>query len=151
MRLLNREYLFSCRAGLLIAYLLFCSLSCASYGSQKNSPQGLSTALKAFNTTIRWGDYKTAAAFFPPAQQARFWEIAEEFTRKVRIVDFEIRQGFIEPESQTGIGILSFRYYYTNDPNLRTRTIQQKWVYLDQPKGWRVSDDGLAGLLKPKE
>lgn len=151
MRSFCHKYLIPYRAGLLIAYLLLCSLSCVSYGSQKNSPEGLGVALKAFNTTIRWGDYKTAAAFFPPAQQARFWQTAEEFSRKVRIVDFEIRQGFIEPESQTGIGILSFRYYYTNDPNLRTRTIQQKWVYRDQPKGWRVSDDGLADLLKPKE
>lgn len=137
-----------CWAVLFSTFLLSSCISCASATSQKNSPEGLGSAVRIFAYALRWGDYKAAAIFMPANQQQRYWDLADEFNRNVRIVDYEVRQVILEPGSTTGIVILNFRYYQTSDPNMRTRNIQQRWSYAENEKLWRVTENGLDVLLK---
>ena len=130
------------------AFLLSSCISCASANSQKNSPEGLGSSVRIFSYALRWGDYKAAAIFQPLNQQQRYWDLMDEFNRKLRIVDYEVRQVNLEPGSTTGIAILNYHYYLTSDPNMRSKNIQQKWSYVEKEKLWKVSEDGLDQLLQ---
>jgi hypothetical protein len=153
MHMCIRKRPLHCRAFLLVAVLLFCSVSCATSRSveTKNSPEGLMAVVKAFNTSFRWGEYRSAAAFVPMSQQARFWDRMDLFSRKLRIADFEIRQANTEIAGSTGAAIISYRFYTTSDPKLQTKTIEQKWYHQEKEKTWKVVDDGFDALLQDRQ
>jgi hypothetical protein len=46
-----------------------------------------------------------------------------------------------------GTAMLRFRYYYRNDPQVRTKTLRQQWRFLEKEKTWQVVQFSLEELM----
>ncbi len=122
-------------------------LSCSSLrGGSKNS-EGLLAAAQDLNNAIRWQDYKTASVIVAPTLQDDFWDLADELHKSVRIMDFETRNSSVDESGQSGVVVLHYRLYYTNSPQVYTKTIHQRYCYSSKDQGWQLVEHDLQGLL----
>lgn len=105
------------------------------------------TSIDAYNSAFRWQDYKQASGYIDPAIQAEFWKEADTFLKNVRIMDYEIRSVQIDSSGVRGTVVLSFRYYLTREPSLKTQLVTQTWQYLEKQKSWQVTRSGYEAIL----
>ena len=131
----------------LLCLVLPLLLSCSSFSSKKNDEKNLLTHIEAFNSAIRWEDYQAASAWIVPQLQGEFWRQADNLQGHIRLMDFQVRNISLENEGYSGTVVLRFRYYYTDDPHLRSKTLQQRWRYLEKEKAWQLVQYDLAALM----
>ena len=131
----------------LICLVLPLLLSCSTFGDKKNDDKSLVEHIEAFNSALRWEDFKIAASVIPPQSQEEFWRLADKMQGRVRIMDFQIRNVSMEPGSQSWTAILRFRYYYTDDPHVRTKTLRQRWRFLEKEEVWQLVQFDLMELM----
>jgi hypothetical protein len=144
--------LFQPRSRVISKVSLFCLvlpllLSCSSFSSKKNDEKNLLTHIEAFNSAIRWEDYQAASSWVVPQLQEEFWRQADSLQGHIRLMDFQVRNIALENEGFSGTVVLRFRYYYTDDPHLRSKTLQQRWRYLEKEKVWQIVQYDLAALM----
>jgi hypothetical protein len=62
-------------------------------------------------------------------------------------MDYDIRDVIFEGGGGSSIVLLKCRYYFTSDPQLKTKTLRQKWTYGGEPSGWQMQQHALGELL----
>lgn len=140
-----RKMLCFGRIGLL-CLLLAAAAGCATLGNNPKSQEKLAKAADEFNTALRWGDYKQAAQWIAPSRQQQFWTQCDQMQKRIRLTGYEIRHvGWNDTE--TSQIFVYYSYYYTDDPSLRHKTLQQQWRYVPQLKKWEVTQTALAQLM----
>lgn len=145
MRLMMRKILFCGRIGLLCV-LFAAAAGCATLNDHPNSRQNLSAAAKDFNTALRWGNYKQAAQWLPPSHQQQFWTQCDQIQAEVRLTGFEIRHIGWKDTGSSQITVY-YTYYYSNDPSLRHKILQQQWHYVPQLGKWEITQTALTQLM----
>lgn len=131
-----------------LSLLALCSLSaCASIQGGKADPKLLGETVDKFLSAIRWEEYKAASEFLAPSQRAQFWEDMDLFQRRVRVMDFKVRDVITHEKSPFGQVVILCRFYHTNDPQLLTKTLHQEWRFLEQGKMWQVTRHDLETLI----
>lgn len=134
--------------GVFLSYLALSSLtSCASIQGGKADPELLGETVDKFHSAIRWEEYKAASEFLPSPQRAQFWEDMDLFQRRVRVMDFRVRDVITHEKSPFAQVIVQCRFYHTNDPQLLTKTLQQEWRFLQKGKMWQVTRHDLETLI----
>lgn len=121
--------------------------SCASIQGGKADPELLGETVDKFHSAIRWEEYKAASEFLPSPQRAQFWEDMDLFQRRVRVMDFRVRDVITHEKSPFAQVIVQCRFYHTNDPQLLTKTLQQEWRFLQKGKRWQVTRHDLETLI----
>lgn len=122
---------------------------CAGLGGGKHSKKDLSTAVEAFNTALRWGDFKSAAGFVAAEELENFWRRMDSIERRVRLTDYEVRNIAWNDRGQPISVYIRYRYFFMNNPELRAKTIHQHWVYDQRVQAWQIAAAGLEPLLDP--
>lgn len=131
----------------LLCLVLPILISCSTFSEKKNDESHLAQNIEAFNSALRWEEYKIAAAMLPPHLLDEFWRQADAVQGHMRIMDFEIRNILLEQGGFYGTAMLRFRYYYRNDPQVRTKTLRQQWRFLEKEKKWQVVQFNLDELM----
>jgi hypothetical protein len=132
----------------LVVFLLFPFVACSTLPGSRTNKDAFASAVESFNTALRWGDYKLAAAFVAAAEQERFWRFSDLMEGRIKITNYEIRQlTWNEVEAQIPV-FVKFQYFFMNDPYLQTRTIRQQWLFSEQAKGWQVAESDLMDLVR---
>lgn len=133
----------------LLLLILTCAVflpACSTLGGKKNDMKNLTKAVEAFNTALRWGDFKMASALVAPALQEQFWQQSDILEKNIRLTEYDIRNISMAAEGQSTPVIVRYRYYYTNNPQLRTVTVRQDWHYSEVAEGWQLTHTGLDAL-----
>ncbi|MGA2401399.1 MAG: hypothetical protein ABSG91_06805 [Syntrophobacteraceae bacterium] len=132
-----------------ILLLALVPASCASTGgSEKKSLESLKASVDAFNSTLRWEDYTSAAAFVPADKKEQFWAYADRFKGKIHIIDYQVREVAHMEKSRSATAIVFFQYWRTDSPTVRTVNISQKWYYDEKDKVWKVYNSGFGVIAK---
>ncbi|HOV87568.1 MAG TPA: hypothetical protein PLM79_14495 [Syntrophobacteraceae bacterium] len=126
-------------------------LSCSSVSKQKGEQEDLQEIADAFNSAVRWSDFKTACGFVLPPRKQAFWDQMDEMSNTVRIMDFQIREVSVPQKKNRGTVILRYRYYHMDSPNMRTKNLQQHWIFSEQEKSWFVAEHNLQSLMEGKK
>ncbi|MCK8604014.1 hypothetical protein [Desulfoferrobacter suflitae] len=119
---------------------------CAALNKNKNNVKELASAIEAFNTALRWGDFKQAAVFVAPAYQEKFWRQSDKLEGRMRLTEYDIRHINWQSTAHSVPVIIRYRYYFTNDPNLKTETVTQIWSYSEKMQNWLITQSGLDPL-----
>jgi len=120
-------------------------VGCASLQGQKANAEDLQATVEAFNSSVRWGDFRTASAMIPDRDQDKFWEDAETFKQNTRIANLEIRT--VKIEGLNGRAHIAFTYYRLSDPSFRSLVLHQTWRFDPDRHAWLVEDSQLHRLL----
>ena len=121
--------------------------SCATVTGGKADLEALGEAVDKFHMSIRWEEYKAASMFIPQQQRKQFWDDMDLFQRRVRVMDFKVRDILAREGSWSAEVIVQCRFYHTNDPQLHTKTLQQEWRYMEKGKVWLVTRHDLESLI----
>jgi len=105
-------------------------------------------AVESFNDAIRWRDYNGGAAFVAPQQLDAYWKLADALNEYIRVSDYQVQRIDFNQAARSGMVVLRYRYYYPQDPKLRTKDSHQKWVYDEEAKNWWVVQSGLQTLME---
>ncbi|MBP8646318.1 MAG: hypothetical protein KBH99_09390 [Syntrophobacteraceae bacterium] len=137
-------------------YGIFCMLSltilCACSGiGKKRGEENLQNIVAAFNSAVRWSDFKTASNFIPPSQRQPFWDLTDEIARSVRILDFQVREVSVLEKSGENRVTVRYLYYYTDDPNIKTKNLQQHWTFSPGERSWFVMEHNLQNLTEGRK
>ena len=143
----KRRVFLTVLAAILLATSTF---SCGSLGKRKDSQENMMVSVDGFNGAIRWEDFKAAYLCLDPALQGEFWDLADTLHKSVRIMDYEVRNVNLNPEKHTATLAISYRYYFTHNPKLQAKTLQQRWQFYEKDKSWRVVHHELKELLSEK-
>jgi hypothetical protein len=144
----NCKTSWKCCAAFIVLLLL---TGCSASKKPQKGREGLLAAVESFNSLLRWEDYRLASSWIPQNDKEMYWGIADLFQGRLRIMEYQIRDISVAPDGASGSVFLSFRFYFTNDPNLLSRTIHQKWVFSDEKQSWVVTTHDLEGLLEDNE
>ncbi len=126
---------------------LMVPLSCATLGKPKNDEAGLIQSVQAFHNALKWEDYKLASTWFHHSQRENFWNLADELNENVRVMDFSLRDVWVEQQSLTGVAHIRCQYFHTRDPRLMSKTLTQRWKYIPDQQAWIVEHSNLEALL----
>lgn len=129
-----------------LTILLF-TLSCSTWGKPKNNMNDLLLAEQDFIKAMKWGDYKHASGWIAPEAKEDFWRNVDRFQNHLHIMDYDIRDVIFEGGDGFSIVLLKCRYYFTSDPQLKTKTLRQKWTYGEEPSRWQLQQHALGELL----
>ena len=129
-----------------LTILLF-TLSCSTWGKPKNNMNDLLLAEQDFIKAMKWGDYKHASGWIAPEAKEDFWRNVDRFQNHLHIMDYDIRDVIFEGGEGSSIVLLKCRYYFTSDPQLKTKTLRQKWTYGEEPSGWQLQQHALGELF----
>ena len=135
----------------LILLLLVTTGSCTTTGvfSKNNlNNDDYLRAVEGFNEGIRWREYRAAAVFVAPQQLEVYWKQTDALAERVRLSECQIQRVNMNAEAGSGIALLRYRYYYPNDPSIRSKDVNQKWRYEETTKSWQVIQTGLHVLLE---
>lgn len=147
-----RRHIRSCCAVLLCILAPAITLSCTSLlmdkGKGSKTEDSLLSSIKSFNAALRWGDYRSASVWVPAPLKEKFWQNADVCCQGLRIVDYQVREVGLEQGRAIGNVILTYRYYQPANPTLQTKTLTQKWVFLEDQKAWQVMETGFETLIK---
>lgn len=130
----------------LICLTLAAATGCATLSGDKHTEKNLVTAAEKFNTAIRWGDYSQAAQWIASSRQQQFWKQCDQLKKTIRLTDFQIRHVGWDGTDASQI-IIHYSYYYTDDPLVRNKTLQQLWRYVPRLKRWEITQTALAELM----
>lgn len=119
---------------------------CAALNKSKNNVKELASAVEAFNTALRWGDFKQASVFVAPASQEKFWQQSDKLEGRMRLTEYDIRYINWQSTAHFVPVTIRYRYYFTNDPNLETETVTQIWSYSEEMQHWLITQSGLDPL-----
>jgi len=122
-------------------------LSCGSVGGKKNTNETLGASVEAFNNAVRWEEYRAASELLISAERDEFWNVIDEMQKRIRLMDFEIRDIRVEEDTFTGSAVLRYRYYSLTDPSVKTKMLHQKFRYLEKQKAWQITHHDLDLLL----
>lgn len=134
----------------LVAYVsifLLVLTSCTGLGKSRGDEKNFSLAVQGFNSFVRWGEYKQASAWIMPQARSYYWELTDWLGSNVRILDFEVREVSVNEVSQTGMSTVHYRFFYKDDPYIRTKTIEQKWRFQESEKAWQVVQHNLESFV----
>jgi len=120
---------------------------CSTFGGGKFNKKDFSEAVDAFNTALRWGDFKSASAFVLPEAQEDFWRRADSMEKRVRLTDYEIRNFAWNDKGHPISVFIRYQYFFMNYPELRSKTIHQEWVYDERIENWQITAVGLDPLV----
>jgi len=129
-----------------LTMLLF-TLSCSTWGKPKHNMNDLLLAEQDFIKAMKWGDYKHASGWIAPEAKEDFWRNVDGFQNHLHIMDYDIRDVIFEGGDGFSTVLLKCRYYFTSDPQLKTKTLRQKWTYGEEPSGWQLQQHALGELL----
>lgn len=121
---------------------------CSTFGGGKFNQKDFAETVDAFNTALRWGDYKSAAAFVLPEAQEDFWQRTDSMEKRVRFTDYEIRNIAWNDKGHPVSVFIRYQYFFMNYPELRSKTIHQEWVYDKRIENWQVTAVGLDPLVE---
>jgi hypothetical protein len=107
-------------------------------------------AVEAFNDGIRWRDYQQSVAWVAPHQADAFWKQTDALQERLRVYDYEIQKMDWNQAARSALVLLRYRFYYPNDPSLRTADLHQKWHYDEQSGNWQVTQTGFHVLLESR-
>lgn len=122
-------------------------VACQTLTGQKCNPETLGLSVEKFLTAVRWEEYKVASEFVAPPSRKQFWEDMDLFQKRVRLMDFQVRDVSLRQSSLSADVVLQCRFYHTDAPQLHTRTIQQEWRYMENEKVWLVVRHDLESLI----
>ena len=132
----------------MVLLIIFPAFACSTLSGSQASQDSLTSAVEAFNTALRWGEYKLAAALVTADEQERFWSFSDLVEGRIRITNYEVRQVVWDSASGTIPVFVKFQYFFMHDPHLQTRTIRQQWRYSEQAKGWQAAESGVMDLVQ---
>lgn len=121
--------------------------SCATISGGKADPESLGEFVEQFHSAIRWEEYKAASAFVPEQQRKQFWDDMDLFQRKVRVMEFKVRDIRAREGSWSAQVIVQCRFYHTDDPRVHTKTLEQDWRYREKEKVWLVTRHDLESII----
>jgi hypothetical protein len=119
--------------------------SCSTLRGQNEDEKGLILAVERFSKDIRWGDYRSAAAWVDPSAKEEFWDQADRLREAVRILDYQIVD--VGLNGFSGKVTLRYRFYQKQNPQIQTRTLHQHWLFSDQDRAWQVVRNDLHKLM----
>jgi len=132
---------------IVLSVIIIVVSSCATLAKNKDNRKELTAAVEGFNTALRWGEFKLASAFIPPTMQEQFWRQADMMEGRIRLTKYDIRHITWGAGSRPSPVIIRYRYYYTDDPKLKTETVRQVWRYSEETGNWQVTRSGLEALI----
>lgn len=137
---------FSGKVSLVCLLVALTTAACSTLATNKNSEKNLVKAVEDFNNALRWGDYKYAAQWIVPSLQEQFWNQVDQMEKKIRLTDFEIRHvSWDDPYSAQMI--IRYRYYYTNEPSVESKSLLERWQYAQELKRWQITQMSLEQLM----
>jgi hypothetical protein len=131
----------------LVLFFIIPSFACSTLTGREANKDNFTSAVEAFNTALRWGDYKLAAAFVAADEQELFWRYSDLMEGRIRITNYDIRQLVWDGTDGPIPVFVKYQYFFMHDPHLQNRTIRQQWLYSEQAKGWQVTQSGLLDLV----
>lgn len=143
----------ACLSHRVVGFLLLCAvissglIACKTLERQKCNSENLGQSVEKFLMALRWEEYKVASQFIPLPSRRQFWDDMDLFQRRVRLMDFEVRDVSLRQSTMSADVILQCRFYHTDDPQLHTRTIQREWRYMNNEKVWLIVKHDLESLI----
>jgi hypothetical protein len=137
----------------IVVILALTLAACASMGGGRDEAkieEALKASVEAFNGDIKWEDYQGASSFQPADKKGEFWAEMDRFKGKIRIVEYQLREVEFKAKSCSATAILSFQYWRTDAPTIRTVTLNQKWYFIEKERQWKVLDSGFGAITKPR-
>jgi hypothetical protein len=137
------------RTRVVVAALLFSSLTagCAMIGQSK--PQRAQEAALELNLNARFGRMELAAERISPKAREQFFERRKAWGGAVRVADYDLTGLKIQGEDDAE-SFVKIAWYRADDNDLRITTLKQKW-HADGKGDWKLTDEqrisGDLGLL----
>jgi|WetSurMetagenome_2_1015567.scaffolds.fasta_scaffold159099_1 hypothetical protein len=120
---------------------------CSTFGNPKFNEKDFSEMVDAFNTALRWRDFKSASAFVLPEVQEEFWQMVDSMDKRVRLTEYEVRNVAWNDKGQPVSVFIRYQYFFMSNPELRSKTIHQEWVYDERISNWQIAALGLEPLV----
>ena len=145
------------RTVLRILLLALLAVSCAQTTEpNKPSETSLLVGVEAFNSALRWENFKACVGWLAPELREPFWNFADTYPKKIKLLDLQVRNAELKfdaakPTEATAADVLvAVRYYGTTDPTVQNKLIHEYWVFNKKDKLWRLSRHDIESLLSPK-
>lgn len=130
--------------GLLLGAVLL--TSCSSGATGRNTEDSFNLIVERFHTAVRWGEYQAASTYVGPTMQEDFWKIAEALQSRISIIEWQVKRSSFDRKDGAGNVVLYVSYYAKGNPQLITRTINEKWAFNAKDKMWRLVSHDLHTL-----
>jgi len=98
----------------------------------------LDGTLRAYEKTIRWGQFETANSYregaasqSPPADLAALVEI--------RVSSYEVMERTVAPDKSQAMQTVTIKYYHSDHPIERTIMDRQEWRYDALKRAWYLN------------
>jgi hypothetical protein len=128
--------------------MLIVGMSCSALSNSHNNLKDFGFAVDQFHNAMRWETYDTALLFVSPALADDYYRLTDVLQGKIRIMEYEIRNPLYDPRDRTGSVTVHFKLYHCDGPRLQTKTVQEKWVYMDKENRWQIVQHDLKELMR---
>jgi hypothetical protein len=134
-----------CAAGLFLVLAIV--TSCSSLGNSQNNLKDFGFAVDQFHNAMRWEKYDIALLFVSPKLADDFYRLTDLLQDKIRIMEYEIRNPLYNPQDRSGLVTVHFKLYHCDGPRLQTKTVQERWVYMNKENRWQIAEHDLKELM----
>lgn len=122
-------------------------MSCSALGNSHSNLKDFGFAVDQFHNAVRWETYDMALLFVSPPLADDFYRLTDVLQGKIRIMEYEIRNPLYDPLSRTGSVTVHIKLYHSDGPRLQTKTVQEKWAFMDKENRWQIIQHDLKELL----
>lgn len=130
-----------------LCLLLFMTQGCASMARGDKAKEGLAAAAVQFNNALRWNDGQEAAVWIPQALRGDYWTQMDAMQKKIRLMEYEIRDVVNDEATGSGTVIVHCKYYKMDNPTVKDVMLRQTWLYEEKTKSWKVVKTDIETLL----
>ncbi len=123
---------------------------CASMTKGDRANEGLAAAAGQFNNALRWNDAQGAAAWIPQALRGDYWTQMDAMQKKIRLMEYEIRDIVNDEATGSGTVIVHCKYYKMDNPTVKDVMLRQTWLFDEKAKSWKVVKTDVETLLTDK-
>ncbi|MGD9505388.1 MAG: hypothetical protein AB7W37_10770 [Syntrophobacteraceae bacterium] len=110
----------------------------------------LAAAAGQFNNALRWNDAQGAVAWIPQALRGDYWTQMDAMQKKIRLMEYEIRDIANDEATGSGTVIVHCKYYKMDNPTVKDVMLRQTWLFDEKAKSWKVVRTDIETLLTDK-
>lgn len=114
--------------------------------------EGLSETITAYNDSVRWERFETAAAAIPPRERTQFVDDMDERAHEVKITEYDIVR--VDPHGEREAKVqIKMSWYKNSEGTVHETYAMQTWE--QRGKAWlmveetRVRGAEMPGLAEP--
>jgi len=99
-------------------------------------------ASRAYNRSLRWGDFDRAADYLPPLAVEPFLDQHEEVAEKLVIIDYELTRLQLDKMSGKAGSRVEIRWHTDDNLILKSTVVDQQWQFWEG--SWYLVDERRA-------